>query len=128
MAAEFPVEGVADATLLSVRDLNVEYEDQKKLYDNILEQIQKQLAAIEDTKLQEKLQPFCDEIVKDLNVNTLERMADFIRLQDDDKLTSDQKVSLAVSGWLLGNGAAIENASVAASVGEVRNAIVCSLS
>ena len=127
MSAEFPVEGVADATVLSVRDLNVEYEDQKKLYDRFLEQIKTHLAAIEDTKLRDKFQPFCDEIARDLNVNTLDRMADFNRFLDDDKVAGDQKVALAVSGWILGSGAAVENTSVAASLGEVRNLVLAYL-
>jgi enterochelin esterase-like enzyme len=123
MAAEFPVEGVADATVIGVRDLNVAYEEQRKVYETIRERLKAELEKIEDQKLKEKLRPFCQEIDTDLNVNTLERMADFNRLVDDTKLTPDQKVALAVSGWLLGSGSGTENSAVAASVGEVRNLV-----
>ena len=36
-------------------------------------------------------------------------MADYLRLADDAKIAAEQKLSLAISGWLLGSGAAIDN-------------------
>jgi len=123
MAAEFPVEGIAGATLLSIRDTNTEYEDQKKQYDATLVELSAQLEKIDDEELRGKLMPFCEEIARDLNINTMDRMADFIRLADDEKLTPDQKVALALSGWILGSGAGTENTAVAMSLGQVRDLV-----
>ena len=56
-----------------------------------------------------------------MNIHALDRMADFLRLADDDTLKPDQKIALAVSGWLLGSGEATDNLAVAVSLFEVRN-------
>jgi predicted esterase len=123
MAAEFPVEGIADATVLNIRDINEEYQAQKKQYDAALAELAVQLEKIEEPDLKKKLEPYYKEIVRDLNVNTMDRMADFLRLADDEKLTADQKVALALSGWILGNGSGTENTAVAMSLGQVRDLV-----
>jgi len=123
MAGEFDVEGVSGATVLSIREFITEYEELKKKYDNTLEQLTVQLDKIDDVSMKEKLTPYCKEIARDLNVNTLDRMEDFNRLLDDGKLTADQKVALALSGWILGNGSGTENTAVAMSLGQVRDLV-----
>lgn len=120
---EFPLDGVSGATVLSIREFVTEYQDLKKRYDETLAEIKTQLEKIDDDAVREKLAPFCEEIARDLNVNTLNRLDDFIRLADDDKLTADQKVALALSGWLLGSGSGTENTAVATSLGKVRDLV-----
>jgi pimeloyl-ACP methyl ester carboxylesterase len=123
IAEEFPLDGVSGATVLGIREFITEYQDLKKKYDGTLAGIQAQLDKVEDAAVKEKLKPFCDEIARDLNVNTLDRMEDFNRLADDEKLTADQKVALALSGWLLGTGSGTENTAVAMSLGKVRDLV-----
>jgi predicted esterase len=123
IAEEFPLDGVAGATVLGIREFITEYQEKKKNYDDTLAGIAAQLDKVEDAAVKEKLKPFCDEIARDLNVNTLDRLADFNRLADDEKLSADQKVALALSGWLLGSGAGTENTAVAMSLGKVRDLV-----
>jgi predicted esterase len=123
MAASFPVEGVADATVLTVRDINREYEEQYKKYEEALAELAALLEKVEDESVRDKLAPYCDEIAADLNVNTLDRMADFIRLADDEKLAPEERVSLALTGWILGSGGATENSAIALSIGQVRDLV-----
>lgn len=123
IADEFPLDGVSGATVLGIREFITEYQDLKKKYDDTLAGIQAQLDKVEDDTVKAKLKPFCEEIARDLNVNTLARLDDFNRLADDEKLTADQKVALALSGWLLGSGAGTENTAVAMSLGKVRDLV-----
>jgi predicted esterase len=123
IAEEFPVEGVSGATVLSIREFITEYEELKKKYDDSLAGIAAELDKIEDDAVKKRLQPYCEEIARDLNVNTLSRLDDFNRLADDAKLTADQKVALALSGWILGSGAGTENTAVAMSLGQVRDLV-----
>src|SRR5207253_52787 len=123
MAEEFPLDGVSGATVLGIREFITEYQDLKKKYDDTLASIAAQLDKVDDAAMKAKLKPFCDEIARDLNVNTLDRMDDFNRLADDEKLTADQKVALALSGWLLGSGSGTENTAVAMSLGRVRDLV-----
>jgi predicted esterase len=62
-----------------------------------------------------------------LNIHNLNRMADYWRLADDASMTADQKLALAISGWVLGSGSGTENLAVALSLVEVRDAVVAYL-
>ncbi|MFV1967604.1 MAG: dienelactone hydrolase family protein [Pirellulaceae bacterium] len=124
LLANFPKEGVAGEILLQVRDMLGEYETQKQQYERALELLKTQIAEIEDGGTRDALVPIHEEIQNDLGVHTLNRMADYSRLADDTSMTPDQKVALAVSGWLLGSGAATDNLAVAISLVDVRDAVV----
>ena len=62
-------------------------------------------AALKSDTTRESVKPIVGEIKAELNINTLDRMADYLRLADDPKMPAEQKLSLAISGWLLGSGA-----------------------
>ena len=47
---------------------------------------------------------FAKEIDAEVNEDAISRLASFERLADDAKLSVEQKVALAVSGWLVGQG------------------------
>ena len=64
-----------------------------------------------------------DEIKAELNINTLDRMADYAGLADSEKLTDEDKLSLAISGWLLGSNHASTNLAVSLSLAEVRGLV-----
>ncbi|MBC8351226.1 MAG: peptidase [Planctomycetes bacterium] len=117
----FPEKGVAGVTLLTVRDMLALDEKRQQQLDQSLVLIAENIGEIEDETVKEKLAPIEAEIKDELNFHALDRMADFLRLSDDPSLKPDQKVALAVSGWLLGSGEAIDNLAVAVSLFEVRN-------
>ena len=71
----------------------------------------------------ERFKAVCDEIHQDMNFGTLDRLAPFRRLYDDQDLLPEQKLALATSGWLLGPDEAIDNAQVALSLLETRQLI-----
>ena len=117
----FPDKGVAGETLLQVRDRLAEYEVRKMQYDRVLSLLEKQIPEIKDEGLTESLRAIHEEIRTDLSVHTLSRMADYLRLADDETLTVNQQVGLAISGWLLGSGAGMDNLAVALSLVKSRD-------
>lgn len=117
----FPEKGIAGVTLLAVRDMLAEYEKREQQYEQILQLLAENVEQIPDDPTRKKLEPIHNEIKNDFSVHSLTRMADFLRLSDDPSLKPDQKVSLAISGWLLGSGEAIDNLAVAMSLVEVRD-------
>lgn len=119
----FPEKGVAGVTLLTVRDMLATYEKRVQQYEQTLELLAENIGKIDDEAIKEKVLPIEQELKEELNIHALDRMADFLRLADDPGLKPDQKVALAVSGWLLGSGEAIDNLAVAASLFEVRNEV-----
>jgi len=119
----FPRAGVAGETLLRVRDMLAEYERQKTQYERALELMKSHLSELKDEATKEALQPIVSEIKNEMSIHSLSRMADYLRLADDESLATDQKLSLAISGWLLGTGAATENLAVAQSLFQARNEV-----
>lgn len=125
MLQAIPVDGLSGEMLIKIRDALAEYEESKKQYDECLRLLKKHVedAAAKDDKLKERLQPIHDEIATELNVNTLPRLADYLRLSADEKLGADQKLAIAITGWLLGAGSSGTNLAVALSSVEVRDTV-----
>jgi pimeloyl-ACP methyl ester carboxylesterase len=123
MLDQFPSEGVAGEILLQIRDLLDDYRALQDKAQQALESLQKHLAAIADANSRVALEPVIEEIARELNLSTFDRLADYLRLADDPKMTPEQKVALAVSGWLLGSGEGTENPAVASSLYQVRQLV-----
>lgn len=117
----FPEKGIAGVTLVTVRDLLAEYEKRYGQHGQALKLLDDNIQLVADEPTRTRLAAIHEEIEQELNVHNLSRMADFLRLSDDAALKPDQKVALAVSGWLLGGGASIDNLAVASSLVSVRD-------
>ena len=123
MLERFPSEGVAGEVLLQVRDTLDDYKGLKQKGQQTLEALDLHFAAIVDPATRAEVEPAIAEIKAELNIATFDRMADFIRFANDQSMTSDQKIALAVSGWLLGSGSGITNLAVASSLYGVRELV-----
>ena len=121
--SDFPRKGVATETLLQVRDLLQAYQKQLQQGNQVKALLDQHLELIDDDGIKKELVPICDEIKDQLNVNTLSRMAAYLRLSDDEDLTAGAKLALAASGWLMDEGGETENLAVATSLFEVRNEV-----
>jgi pimeloyl-ACP methyl ester carboxylesterase len=119
----FPSEDVASEILQAVRALVQEYDELESRRKTVLEQFEAELAKLKDSALRNQIEPIRQEIAAELNVNTLDRMAAFSQNMDDPKMTPEEKVSLAISGWLLGADTATGKLPVALSVYRVRDLV-----
>jgi predicted esterase len=123
MLERFPAEGVAGELLLQVRELQEENQKWKEQIERTLSALEAHAAEIKDPKVRGDVQPMLAEIQAELNLTTLERMADYLRLASDPGMTPEQKISLAISGWLLGSGSGDKNVAVALSLFRVRQLV-----
>ncbi len=121
---EFPEEDVAGEILLKVGDILKEYERFFEQKDQALTILKQHAEAVAGDNNRELIQQATEEITRELNINTMGRMADYLRLADDEQLDDDQKLSLAISAWLLGSGEGIQNLAETLSLYEVRNEVV----
>lgn len=121
---KFPETGIAGETLLKVRDMLAEYGRQDEQRKRAIQLFETHMGELKDEKQRAALVPIKDEITKELGANNLNRMADYLRLADDASMTADQKLALAMTGWLLGSGSGRENLTVALSLVQVRDAVV----
>jgi predicted esterase len=123
MLERFPAEGVAGELLLQVRELQEENQKWQDQIARTLAALQAHAAEIENTKVREDVEPILREIQAELNLATLDRMADYLRLASDPAMTAEQKIALAISGWLLGSGSGDKNVAVAVSLFRVRQLV-----
>jgi predicted esterase len=123
MLEQFPGDGVAGETLLKVREMLDEIKANQTQTEKIAAALQRRVAALADSGVRESLQPIVSEITRELSSHTLDRMADYLRLADDAQISPEGKVGLAISGWLLGSGAAVETLSVSQSLVKIREVV-----
>ncbi|MDX1948439.1 MAG: alpha/beta hydrolase-fold protein [Pirellulaceae bacterium] len=123
MLDRFPGDGVAGETLLKVRDMLADFRAQEQSGQELMQALDAQLALVKDDKARAELTPIITEIKSNLTYHTIDRLADFSRLGGDAALSPEQKLSLAISGWLLGSGAGLDNLAVSKSLVEVRDLV-----
>jgi hypothetical protein len=119
----FPSEGVSGETLQEVREMLNEYTAEDARRKSLLDQIHGQVAKIADENGRRLAEEFAREIAAELNEDAIKRLASFERLVDDAAMTADQKVALAISGWLVGANQATDNFQVAVSLARVRDQV-----
>ena len=119
----FPDEDVAGEILLEVSELMDAYKNQATAAKTLIEKITAQTAELKDPAKQKTFQALIEELDENLSSNTLPRLADYQRLLPDAELDDEQKLALAMSGWLLG-GTGTENIEVANSLWDVREYVV----
>jgi len=119
----FPTEGVAGEILQAVSDIMGEDTQYLAQRESDLGRFDDLLRRIEDPALQKRIGPVRKEIVSELSYATRGRLASFRRLAGDETSLPGDRLSLAISGWLVGNNDAIENLSVALAMYEVRELV-----
>ncbi|HEX6961294.1 MAG TPA: peptidase, partial [Lacipirellula sp.] len=120
----FPAEEVSGETLVQVRELIAEYEQHNHRIEQIRKVLQATVAAISDPDHRGLAAPIAEEVVKELSHNNVDRLVPFVQLIEDPSLTAEEKTSLALTGWLLGQEEAKRELPVAISLIKVRDAVL----
>jgi hypothetical protein len=124
LLTQFPSDGVASETLQQVRELLANYAKEDARRKNLIDELNKNVAKIADDNGRHLAEAFAKEIAAEVNEDAITRLASFGRLADDDKLSAEQKVALAISGWLVGAPKATENFHTAVSLASARDMIL----
>lgn len=123
MLSKFPSEGVAGIILGEVSEKLARYEETFEKGKLVLAKLDENAALVKDEALRTRIAPAHEEIKAELNIHTLDRFGDFLRLADSPKLEPEQKVSLAISNWLMGSGGGLENLAVSLSCYTTRDLV-----
>ncbi len=120
---KFPDDQVAGEVLQQVQK---NLDDLRRLNDQLTavkDQFQDHVKVVDNPRLQAQLLAIRDEILAELNFNTLDRMASYQQFSESKEMLAEQKVAFAISGWLLGSKSADDNLSVAISLHAVRGLV-----
>ncbi len=119
----FPTEEVAGEMLQQVRELLQSYQRSTERIAEVSNSIDSVVAKIGDPDHRDLAKSIVEEITSQLTHNNIDRLTPFVQLVDDDTLTADQKVALAITGWLLGGENAMQKLPVAISLVNVREMV-----
>jgi predicted esterase len=123
LLAKFPPDGVDGEILQKVRAKVDEYGQLNEQGQAVLKELAELAAKLSDDSLRQKVEPLVKEIASELSINTLDRMATYRRFAGGANTPPENLLALAISGWLIGAGDAIENLPEALSLADVRNQI-----
>jgi tetratricopeptide (TPR) repeat protein len=104
----FPMATLPVEVQLKVQDQFASLKQNLLLVSNIVESLKKDQQDLPPAE-QELVAPLVKEIFSEVNLDSAVRLADYERLRADPSLSVQQRISLALSGWLLGSGAAVDN-------------------
>ncbi len=119
----FPSEDVAAESLQAVREMIAEYQAVESNRTDTLAQFDALVQKIGDSAVRQRIQPFSEELHAELSFNTMARMAAFRAMLEDKAMSPEDKVALAISGWLAGSDDAVAKLPLALSAYRVRNLI-----
>lgn len=119
----FPAENVAGETLQQVREMLDEYQGLENRGRRALTRLDELIEQLHDSALKSRLGPIRDEIRAELSLNTLDRLAAFLQFESEATMPPEDRVALAVSGWLVGGDYALRKLPTALSMFDARNLI-----
>ena len=123
----FPEKDVASVLLIKVGEVLTEYERREQRRQAALQLLETIVAALSEDRAAARISAVAEEIRSELSLNNLDRLSDYLRLSDDDELSAEQKIAMAITGWLLGGGAARLNLAESLSLVEVREVVLAYL-
>jgi len=124
----FPAEEVAGETLQQVRETIEKSATDTAQLLQAKQQLQALIANLGSDDQRRLIERIVKEIAADLNRNNLDRLVPFLQLADDDSLAAEERVALAISGWLLGAEGASQKLSLGVSLVQVRDSVIQYLS
>jgi pimeloyl-ACP methyl ester carboxylesterase len=116
----FPLGDVARVTGIEVQDAIDSIQGRFTEGERLVDQLRSQIESLGEAYPQQPLLALADEMSERLSPDTLARLSDYSRLGGVDTLPLENRVALAIGGWLLGAGSGLQNLTVAASLIEVR--------
>lgn len=119
---------LAAAVLVEIRqtaqELQAPWEDVEATRQ-LVEQAAERVVASEEIEgnLKDFVTRVSEEIVRDLRPSNADRLATFVRLESDPDQSDLEKLCLALSGWQIGSGNAVNNAGLADSIDKSRTLV-----
>jgi pimeloyl-ACP methyl ester carboxylesterase len=119
--AEFPTDDARLETLQAVRNMIEEDAQYEQWRTRLLETLYGYVERVEEAALREAVPPILDEISAELTQNTMVRFSPLQLMLDDDAMPVEEKLAIAISGWLVGENEAMTSLPMAISMHKTRD-------
>jgi pimeloyl-ACP methyl ester carboxylesterase len=120
----FPIEGVAAPVLQEARDIAAQYETARERSEKIVAQLADLQSALKGHPRIKEIAPLRDELAEKLNDSTLDRLDAFFKLAADPQLKPEEKMALALSGWVVGSANAATEIGLSLRLWEARDLVL----
>jgi predicted esterase/tetratricopeptide (TPR) repeat protein len=125
---KFPSEDVPGEILQAIREMIQQYEAAETTRAKVVKETAALLEKLPQTVARQEAAVVQKEIAAELDIDTLPRMAAFLQNVGDAQMQAEDKLALALTGWLLGADHAIPNISTALSAYRMRRLVAQYLS
>lgn len=119
----FPLGDVAAVTSLEIQDAIQSIEGRRSSGQRLVGQLRQQIGQTDSRFPHATLLSFVDQIEADLSSDSVARLADYARLGSDTSIDVENRVAMAIGGWLMGPAAGIENLPVAVTLIEIQREV-----
>jgi dienelactone hydrolase/tetratricopeptide (TPR) repeat protein len=123
MLKKFPSEDVPGEILQAVREMLQQYEAAETLRAKVVQQTEALVDKLPQGPARQNAAAVQKELAAELGLETLPRMASFLQNVGDVQLKPEDKLALALTGWLMGADYAIPNISTALSAYRMRRLV-----
>lgn len=122
--AKFPADGASPRTLTEVREMVRLSEQQQQAIQEIPELLQKCIDEIPEERVREQYAELYEEVKRELRPELIERLAAFRTLGQSSDVPAEEKLALAMTGWLIGAKMASRSRTMAISLLRIRKEIL----
>ena len=98
----FPTDNLAADIVRELRRFQTEFSETDEKLERVRHLLGDLQAGLNKEQL-EQVAPLRDEVLQQLDVETLPRLEGFLKLEKDESLSSTEKLALAYSGWVVGD-------------------------
>ncbi|QDS96279.1 hypothetical protein FF011L_50870 [Roseimaritima multifibrata] len=126
MLSEFQTDQIAAVTKLEFSDELVDLQKELQKGPDLVAQLETQIANLPNEQ-GAAFQGLLTELKEDISPDTISRLSDYIRLGNDEKIPLENRVALAVGGWILGSGSGLQNLALGRSLIQVRDGVAAYL-
>ncbi len=109
IAKQFPTEQLNSGSLRKLREFIGEYETARDDAERAIALLGELQGQIRSWPQREALEALRSEVAEQLTYETLPRLKPFLGRASAEEQSADEKLAIAYSGWLLGEGAAIDS-------------------
>jgi enterochelin esterase-like enzyme len=103
----FPVDNVPPPILREVREMTDEYDKARERGEQIVAELGELQGQLKNDPRVKEIAPLRAEISEKLNYSSLDRLDSYAKLAADGQLKPQEKLALALSGWVVGSGDAV---------------------
>ena len=119
----FNEQGVSFEKIQAIRRMITENDEADQKRAATLEELNALAETIADAGMKEQVRPILDEMARELNPNTVERLSGYELSKNDAAQNDESRLALALSGWIAGNIGADGRLELALSMYRVRQLI-----